>query len=321
MKALAKSVIPWNLVQCPECLAAVKLSNERVICINSECSKEYPIVNDIPVLINQKNSVFSFDDFKVDKATFFKKRGNFIEWLNKNSPSISHNIAAKRNYTRLSELALKENSSARILVIGGSIAGQGFEVLSNNPAFELVETDVSFGPRVGMICDAHDLPFVDCSFDIVIAQAVLEHVVDPIRCVGEIHRVLKSDGLVYAETPFMQQVHGGSYDFMRFTYRGHRRLFRQFHEVDAGISGGPGMALAWSWQYFLRSFARTKRGQMFLASLGRLSSFYLKYFDYLFKNTVAVHDAASGFYFIGKKSIAILNDKDLVGSYNVRPYS
>lgn len=267
-------------------------------------------------MINEESSVFSFDDFAANQTTFFQKRGRLVEWINRNAPSISHNLSAKQNFEKLSELALKVKPSARILVIGGSIAGQGFEVLSENSALELVETDVSFGPRVTMICDAHDLPFVDGSFDVVIAQAVLEHVVDPFRCVSEFYRVLRDDGLIYAETPFMQQVHGGKYDFMRFTYRGHRRLFRNFEEVHAGMIGGPGMALAWSWQYFLRSFARSARAQMYFAILGRLTAFYLKYFDYLFKPAQAAYDAASGFYFMGRKSKTILSDKDLVHFYS-----
>ena len=37
----------------------------------------------------------------------------------------------------------------------------------------------------------------------MLVQAGLEHVRDPWQVVAEIHRVLKDDGLVYAETPFM----------------------------------------------------------------------------------------------------------------------
>jgi ubiquinone/menaquinone biosynthesis C-methylase UbiE len=50
-----------------------------------------------------------------------------------------------------------------------------------------VETDVAFGPRTGIICDAHDLPFADETFDGVIARAVLEHVANPFQCVQEMH--------------------------------------------------------------------------------------------------------------------------------------
>ena len=135
----AKRTVPWDLVRCPACQAIVELRDGMVVCNKPECNKEYPVVAGIPVLINEGRSVFSFADFSLDKSTFFKKRGRIFEWLNQNGPSISHNLAAKQNYKRLSELALQNKSSARILVIGGSIAGQGFEILSKNPALELVE--------------------------------------------------------------------------------------------------------------------------------------------------------------------------------------
>jgi SAM-dependent methyltransferase len=83
----------------------------------------------------------------------------------------------------------------------------------------------------------------DASFDAVVAQAVLEHVADPARAVAEMHRVLVAGGLVYAEIPFMQQVHEGAYDFRRYTHVGLRRLFRDFDEVAAGPVCGPAMAL------------------------------------------------------------------------------
>ena len=72
--------------------------------------------------------------------------------------------------------------------------------------------------------------------DAVCVQAVLEHVVDPAGVVAEIERVLKSDGVVYAETPFMQQVHGGAYDFTRFTELGHRWLWRRFATIERGTA-------------------------------------------------------------------------------------
>ena len=140
-------------------------------------------------------------------------------------------------------------------------------VLGEYPSIRVVESDVELGPRPAVLFDAHDIPFEDGSFDGVIAQAVLEHVADPYRCVAEIHRVLKPGGVVYAETPFMQQVHEGAYDFTRFTHLGHRRLFRDFSEVASGVACGPGMALAWSWQYFLMSLAG--RGATRTAGQGR----------------------------------------------------
>jgi len=127
--------------------------------------------------------------------------------------------------------------------------------------------------------------------------------------------VLKRQGLVYADTPFMQQVHGRQYDFERFTYLGHRRLFRRFEEVDSGASCGPGMALAWSYSYFLMSFTQTKLLRHFIWAFSSLTSFYLKYFDYLLINKPGTLDAASGYYFIGCKSDHALSDRELISLY------
>jgi SAM-dependent methyltransferase len=174
---------------------------------------------------------------------------------------------------------------------------------------------VSFGERTRLICDAHDIPFQDGSFDGVIAQAVLEHVVDPYRCVEEIHRVLKKKGMVYAETPFMQQVHGGRYDFTRFTLLGLRRLFRWFEEIDSGAVGGPGMALAWSYQYFLLSFSPSKTWRRAIRVFTCFTSFFLKYFDHFLIDKHSALDAASCFFFMGIKAEQVLSDTDLIRLY------
>jgi SAM-dependent methyltransferase len=193
--------------------------------------------------------------------------------------------------------------------------GKGMEAILSIPSIEIIESDVSFGPRTALICDAHDIPFDDNSFDGVIVQAVLEHVLDPNRCVEEIHRVLKENGAVYAETPFMQQVHMGRYDFTRFTHLGHRRLFRKFEEVSSGPVCGPGMALSWSYEYFFLSFVKTKGAKDLVKGFTRLTSFWLKYFDYFLIDKPGTFDAASGYYFIGTKSDSILSDRELLKLY------
>lgn len=38
-------------------------------------------------------------------------------------------------------------------MIGGSILGHGMESLANNTAIDLVESDVSFGPRTMLMCE------------------------------------------------------------------------------------------------------------------------------------------------------------------------
>src|SRR5437773_10814883 len=100
----------------------------------------------------------------------------------------------------------------------------------------------------------------------------------------------------------MQQVHGGAYDFTRFTLLGHRRLFRKFEEIDSGVGNGPGAALAWSWQYFLLSFATSRRTRSMVRAFVRLTAFWLKYVDVYLEHKPGTLDAATGYFFIGGKS-------------------
>jgi SAM-dependent methyltransferase len=304
-------------LRCPACSSELELQHDKCQCTNHDCQAVYPIKDGIPILIDTNKSIFSIEDFLSYRSIFFdlSPTNKVLETVHKLLPKISANIKGKQNYENLGKLLLQKFTNPKVLVVGGSILGEGTEGILSNPNIELVETDVSFGPRTDLICDAHSIPFADNSFDAVIVQAVLEHVVDPYLCVKEIHRVLKKDGIVYSETPFMQQVHGGCYDFTRFTYLGHRRLFRNFEEIESGSVCGTGMALAWSFQYFLWSFSSSKIWRKLSGLFVRFVAFPFKYFDYLLINKTGTFDAASGFYFIGKKSDRTLCDKELIKLY------
>lgn len=308
-----------ELLRCPVCHDKLRRDCVEFVCANPGCDTHFPIVDGIPVLLDERSSVFSIGDFVSHRHTFFhdevgNKKGLKAVALHL-MPSIGRNVVARQNYSRLSDLLLRESSSPKVLVLGGSILGQGMETFVSNKRLDLVESDVSFGPRTMLICDAHEIPFADGSFDCLIAQAVLEHVVDPYKCVDEMYRVLTKGGLVYAETPFIQQVHGGRYDFTRFTYLGHRRLFRKFEEITSGAACGPGMALAWSYQYLLLSFTTSRRLRALVRIFAALTSFWLRFLDpYLIRKPGAL-DAASSYYFMGRKGERVLSDRDLVKLY------
>jgi hypothetical protein len=140
-------------------------------------------------------------------------------------------------------------------------------------------------------------------------------VVDPARVVSEIHRVLLPQGLVYSEVPFMQQVHGGALDFTRYTHLGHRRLFREFEEIDSGAVCGPGMALVWSLRYFVTAFATSQRIRLALDALARVLFFWLKYADDYLTKTPGGLDGASSTYFLGRRADEPITDRDLVAGY------
>jgi len=305
-----------DLVQCPSCNSNVKF-NSKIKCINKDCEMVFPIVDGIPILIDTERSIFEVEHLVRKKDTYYKYTKNrFIRFIDALTPSISTNIKAEANYTKLSELLLKKSETPKVLVLGGGILGKGIEKILSNSSIYILETDIVITPRTMLSVDAHSIPFKNNSFDCVIAQAMLEHVIDPYLCVKEIHRVLKCDGFVYAETAFMQQVHGGRYDFTRFTRLGYRRLFAKFQEIENGAVCGTGMALAWAYEHFLMSLTKSTTLKNLLRRFARFTGFWLKYFDYFTIDNPTTLLAASGYYFIGRKSDQKICDKTLIHIYD-----
>ncbi len=307
-----------KLLRCPICNNNLSYMDKYFICSRQKCKKKFPTINNIPILINEKNSLFDINSFLNGKETTIalQRESKLIQLSRLILPTIGLNFKSKKNYELLASLLKeKRNKKIRMLVLGGRTLGKGMDLFLDQDNIELIESDVTLGPRTNIIIDAHDIPFAENSIDCVIIQAVLEHVLDPFRVVDEIYRVLKADGLLYSEIPFMQQVHQAPFDFTRFTYLGQKRLFRKFNEIKSGVIGGPGMALAWSYKYFLMSFTKSQFLKKIIREFAHLTSFYLKYFDYFLIDRPGSYDAASGFYFLGMKAKTVLNDKLLTNQF------
>ena len=75
------------------------------------------------------------------------------------------------------------------------------------------------------------------------------------------------------------------------------------------------MALAWSYQYFLLSFATSRIMRGLLRAFAQLTSFHLKYLDSILLGKRGSIDAASGFFFLGRKEGRTLSDRELIQYY------
>lgn len=228
------------------------------------------------------------------------------------APSRSVNLSYRRQLHAMAD-ALGDGTS--VLVIGAGAQKSwlhGF--FAKRTSVRVVYSDVDVRGMVDLFCDAHELPFLDGTFDGVIASAVLEHVVYPERVASEIHRVLARDGLIYSEIPFLQQVHEGAYDFTRYTLSGHRRLLNHFEELSSGIVAGPGTTLTWAIEHFV--ICCTPRFLVAAARIAvRLAFFWLKYVDHLFAQSPSAADGASCTFFFGRKSGSVRSNLDIVERY------
>lgn len=309
-------MIPDIDLICPTCAAPLKLTAGSACCDEGHI---FPIENGLPILIDDEKSVFSQSDFQSVSDTFFvqpqtRARTVARKLVGKFLPDILLNLTAKKNYAQLATL-LKQRSEPKILIVGCGDRARWMEEFVSHSCFNFVETDVSFGPRVQIICDGHDLPFADETFDAVVTQGVLEHVADSDRVVENIHRVLKKDGMVFADSPFLVPGHFAPYDFRRFTIVGHRRLFRSFTLISEGMSFGPAASLTWTMKEFAIALTATRNGKAIVGFMVHILFFWIKYFDYILINNRDAFDAASGFYFMGTKSEKTLTDKQIVAFY------
>lgn len=92
-------------------------------------------------------------------------------------------------------------------------------------------------PYVDFHYDITDLGFADGSFDLVVCNAVLEHIEDPQKGVAELHRVLKPGGQIWVEVPMNQPYHPAPYDFWRVTLPGLEVWLRAFRKIKSGCFG------------------------------------------------------------------------------------
>jgi SAM-dependent methyltransferase len=302
---------------CPRChMKQLNRSGGYLVC--TECSANYPVVKETPVLINDDNSVFAINDY-MDKEYYegasYGSEVDSTKGIRGIYRKIAHrlsefSIKGRHLYaeTALSEFCSENIGRPRVLVIGAGTKRYP------HPA-DFIYTDVTFGQDICAIADAHDLPFGNEEFDFVLVIAVLEHVADPQRVVSEIWRVLKPTGRVYAATPFLQPVHMGAYDFTRFTYLGHRRLFRRFSDISSGMALGPGAVASWTIRSLFVSVTASRRGRQVASFAGLVFGLPFKFVDYFTRRSPSAIDSAGGVYFYGKKQENAITDRDMIKLY------
>ena len=106
---------------------------------------------------------------------------------------------------------------------------------------KIVNLDIISGKNIDICADAENLPFKSSSFSLVISQETLEHVRHHSQAILEMYRVLKKNGTLYCQIPFIVGFHSRPNDFWRFTREGMRELFTTsgFECKEIEVAAGP----------------------------------------------------------------------------------
>lgn len=307
-----RALIP--LLRCLNCTSdepLKDLSEDRLHC--KQCNSIYPVNRNRPIIFSEENDLFEVGDYVKEKTLTTRK---IYKIFSQFIPGPSVNLFRKKALREIDRM-LSGNPSAKILVVGGGEQRQQIEAFLNSMGKHLIYCcDVDINADIDVFCDAHNLPFGNNTFDLVVTTAVLEHVIRPERVAAEIYRVVKLGGILYSEIPFLQQVHEGAYDFTRFTHSGHRRLFNGFTETKSGIIAGPATVLVWSIESFLLMFFVNTIFFFPTKIIIRLAIFWIKYLDLLLVNNPAALDGASCTYFLGQKICSLVPDSEIIKKYS-----
>ena len=206
------------------------------------CGAVYPIAQGVPILLvrgSRATAVERGDSVRDAEPPTRHLAPRIRAWLNASPGQDRHQAA------RLAAFVAAAGAEELIVDLGSG---------SRRLAERVLTVDIDRFPNVDLVADGHRLPMRDGSVGRIVCTGVLEHVELPERVVGEMIRVLRPGGRVYAAVPFLQGFHPGSgtdADFQRRTHLGLMRLLAPLTVVEWGIAGGPSGALAWVLREYL----------------------------------------------------------------------
>jgi len=224
-------------------------------------------------------------------------------------PSPTLNLSAKSICKKIEN---NVRDDGEVLIAGcGDDGGEGIsgftkKFISNN----IVGLDIRETEFTDVVGDINNMPFDDERFSAVICQATLEHIEDMSTALREIERVVKTEGYVYIDVPFMQGYHALPTDFRRLTSIGLDNAISKETElkvIKKGVSKGPTSTLVWiicEYTAYLLSMGNFKAKKM-LSLTVRFMLFWVKYVDVILKKTHGIDESAmsipSAVFWYGKK--------------------
>jgi SAM-dependent methyltransferase len=233
------------------------------------------------------------------------------------TPSLTRDEKRRTILARLVKLlAARDRRPASILVIGAGVQVASSRSILAGGGAKVIRAGTTPGANApDILCEIGGLPFRSAEFDAVVVQGALHRTLKVTEAVDEVLRVLRADGFLYVEEPFLAPVQDGPHDFFRFSHLGLRGLFLGCEELDSGVVNGVGSAFASLWRQFLWSLPRWRRPAFLLATIGSFTSFFWKYADKRLEKRPRAVDAAASVFFFGQRGGGALSVSELVAGY------
>lgn len=288
-----------GIVVCPNCRAPLTLhDSEDVKCDN--CSIRYPLINGTPILTHLESAFVTRD--AASGANYFANsiaENRLKRKIRRGLPA----LAIEYDRCEVDDLVRRELSTMA-QPISGLVVGAGerpAEIESRFPEVSWLTTDVDMAYRPLLIADVLSLPIADASQDLVVAEMVLEHVMDISQAARELERVCKPGGLIMAKAPFCFPWHGVPIDFFRCSPSGIRALFRSMETIHLGKCMGPWGALAYQLDTQVVNLTSIRYIRLGSAFASRFLFGWLKWLDWLTSFRKRDLIATSGVTFVGRK--------------------
>lgn len=291
----SKEIKVGNITQCPNCHSDTFDSQlESTVC--RTCKEEYPLFYNAPFFLKKGNEI---------REGFLK----FLDNYRKTGKKKGFRFPSPRIWTKNSiacvAKALKEtnpDSKSKVVVCMGSGEEEEYKKLFSNYN-DIIRIGLAHNGNVDIFGDAMDFPVKDNSVDLIVSSSVLEHVINPEKCVNEIFRILKPGGKIYAEIPFMRTFHMAPIDYQRYTYEGIEQLFKRhgFEMEKKGVCSGPFNAIVLFNIDVLKMFL--PNSLLFLVKIAAWIMQPIKYLDRLVEGVNRTKNVACNFYYLGQKPL------------------
>lgn len=280
-----------------------------------EDNSKLPVHHGIPILFG-KTSLFNEDDIVNAKVTTQDKSyadtANFKNYVRRKLlPSLAKDFNLNERYK---ELALLLPQQSKVLILGTGDKKEYYKSIFAHSYVICSDVHAEFTPDI--IFDGHFIPFIDNTFDLVLAAQVIEHTINPWQFCNELQRVTKTGGFLQIEAPQTFPYHAQPYDFYRFTYTGMRSLFPKCEVLKESITEGNASVVAITISNYFINLSKKPFIRSSFLFVTRILFGWLKYLD---KNDGTLNhrrvSMPKGYAFTLKKDDKERSPKELLNSF------